>query len=33
MVAVLEKLTSIYPAPAFIRSDNGPEFIAQALRD
>ena len=33
MVAVLEELTSLYPAPAFIRSDNGPEFIAQALRD
>jgi putative transposase len=33
VVAVLEELTSLYPAPAFIRSDNGPEFIAQALRD
>ena len=33
VVAVLEELTSVYPAPAFIRSDNGPEFIAQALRD
>ncbi|MCX5958059.1 MAG: IS3 family transposase [Cyanobacteria bacterium] len=33
VVAVLERLTSLYPAPAFIRSDNGPEFIAQALRD
>ena len=34
MVAVLEELTSLfYPAPAFIRSDNGPEFIAQAPRD
>jgi transposase InsO family protein len=33
VVAVLEGLTSLYPAPAFIRSDNGPEFIAQALRD
>ncbi len=33
MVAVLEELTSLYPAPAFIRSENGPEFIAQALRD
>jgi transposase InsO family protein len=32
-VVVLEELTSLYPAPAFIRSDNGPEFIAQALRD
>jgi transposase InsO family protein len=33
VVAVLEELTSLYPAPMFIRSDNGPEFIAQALRD
>ncbi len=33
VVVVLEELTSLYPAPAFIRSDNGPEFIAQALRD
>ena len=33
VVAVLEELTSVYPAPMFIRSDNGPEFIAQALRD
>ena len=32
-MAVLEELTSLYPAPAYIRSDNGPEFIAQALRD
>ncbi len=32
LVAVLEELTSLYPAPAFIRSDNGPEFIAYALR-
>ena len=32
VVTVLEELTSIYPAPAFIRSDNGPEFIAHALR-
>ncbi len=31
-VAVLGEHTSLYPAPAFIRSDNGPEFIAQALR-
>ena len=31
-MAVLEELTCIYPAPAFIRSDNGPEFIAHALR-
>jgi transposase InsO family protein len=33
VVTVLEELTSFYPAPTFIRSDNGPEFIAQALRD
>jgi transposase InsO family protein len=32
VVAVLEELTSLYPAPKFIRSDNGPEFIAHALR-
>ena len=32
MVAVLEELTSLYPAPAFIRSDNGPEFISHALK-
>ncbi|MGB7565579.1 MAG: DDE-type integrase/transposase/recombinase [Prochlorococcaceae cyanobacterium] len=31
VVAVLEELTSLYPAPTFIRSDNGPEFIAHAL--
>jgi transposase InsO family protein len=29
----LEELTSIYPALAFIRSDNAPEFISQALRN
>ncbi len=32
MEAVLEDLTSLYPVPAFIRSDSGAEFIAQALR-
>ena len=32
VVAVLEELTSLYPAPAFIRSDNGPKYISQALR-
>ena len=32
VVTVLEELTSLYPVPAFIRSDNGPEFIAHALR-
>jgi len=33
VVAVLEELTSVYTAPAFTRSDNGPEFTAQDLRD
>ena len=31
-VAVLEKLSNLYPAKAFNRSDNGPEFIDHALR-
>jgi putative transposase len=31
VVAVLEDLSRLYPSPAFIRSDNGPEFIAHAL--
>ncbi len=29
---MLEELTSLYPAPACIRSDNGPDDISQALR-
>ena len=29
VVAVLEELTSVYPAP-IMRSDNGPDLIAQA---
>jgi transposase InsO family protein len=32
-VAVLEELTSLYPAPTFTRSDNGPEFMAEAVRN
>ena len=32
VVAVLEQLHSPLPAPALIRRDNGPEFIAHALR-
>jgi len=32
VVAVLEDLTTLYPAPTFIRSDNGPELMAHALR-
>lgn len=31
--SVLEGLASLYPAPTLILSDNGPEFIVQALRD
>ena len=30
---MVEELTSIYPSPTFFRSDNGPEFITQSLRD
>jgi putative transposase len=33
VVAVLEELTSLYPAPAYFRSHNDPGFIVQALRD
>jgi putative transposase len=33
VVAVLEELTSLFSAPAYIFSDNGPEFISQALRN
>jgi putative transposase len=32
VVAGLEELTSLYQTPAFIRSDNGPEFISHALK-
>jgi putative transposase len=32
VVAVREELISLYPAPTYISSDNGPEFIAHALR-
>ena len=31
VVAVLRDLSSLYPASRFIRSDNGPEIIANAL--
>ncbi len=31
-MAVLEELRSLYPAPTYIQSDNGPKFIAHALR-
>jgi transposase InsO family protein len=33
VIATLEELFAIRGAPKFIRSDNGPEFIAQAIRD
>ena len=33
VVAVLEELTSVYPALSLIRSDNVSEFIADALRE
>lgn len=32
VLAVLSRLFSIYGPPAFIRSDNGPEFVAQAVQ-
>jgi putative transposase len=32
VMAVLERLVTMYGAPRFIRSDNGPEFIALAVR-
>jgi len=32
-VGGLEELINMHPAPNFIRSDNEPELIAQALRD
>jgi putative transposase len=32
VIGVLERLVAMQGAPAFIRSDNGPEFVALALR-
>jgi putative transposase len=32
VIAVLERLVAAHGAPAYIRSDNGPEFVALALR-
>lgn len=32
VIAVLERLVAQHGAPAYIRSDNGPEFIAAAIR-
>lgn len=33
VIEVLTRLMSLYGQPAFIRSDNGPEFVAQAIKD
>jgi transposase InsO family protein len=33
VVALLERLIEEHGAPEFIRSDNGPEFIAEAIRE
>ena len=33
MLVILQQLADIWGAPAFIRSDNGPEFIAQIIQD
>jgi putative transposase len=32
VIALLEQLVALYGAPAWIRVDNGPEFIAEAVR-
>jgi len=32
VIAVLSRLISIYGPPAFLRSDNGPEFVAKAVQ-
>lgn len=32
VIAVLTRLVALYGPPAFIRSDNGPEFVAKAVR-
>ncbi len=32
VLPLLEELTSLYPEPGLVRSDNRPEFIAHALR-
>lgn len=32
VIEVLERLVSLYGAPAFLRSDNGPEFVAKAVQ-
>lgn len=33
VIATLARLVSLYGPPAFVRSDNGPEFVAKAVRE
>ena len=33
VIAAIEELLGEYPAPTHPRMDNGPEFIAQALKE
>lgn len=33
VIRVLERLFALHGAPQYLRSDNGPEFIAQAIQD
>jgi putative transposase len=33
VIEVLSRLITVHGAPAFVRSDNGPEFVAQAVQD
>ena len=33
VIEVLARLATVHGAPRFIRSDNGPEFVAQAVQD
>lgn len=33
VVDVLARLATVHGAPAFVRSDNGPEFVAQAIQN
>jgi putative transposase len=32
VIEVLSRLVSLHGAPLFMRSDNGPEFVSQAIR-
>ncbi len=33
VIAAIEELLKQYPAPSYLRMDNGPEFIAHALQE